>query len=95
MPDSKKIDVSTYDGYKGGEKPRKVIMSGREYRITDILKTSRVRRADEQGDEEHFRVNLKGYGEAEIVYHHSWDGWTLEEKPADRPLSEVFLKSKS
>lgn len=93
MPDFEKISVKTYDGYKSSETPRKVLLSGKEYPVSDVLDSSRVRRADGEGDEEHFRVNLKGYGEAKIVYHHSWDGWTLENKPAKKTLSQIFVES--
>jgi hypothetical protein len=92
MPESRKIQVQTYAGYRAGEIPRKVILSGKDYPVMKVLGSGRVRRSDGQGDEEHFKVSLRDYGEANIVYHHSWDGWTLEEKSGGKPLSEMFLE---
>ena len=86
------VQVETYNGYKGGEKPSKIIFSGRSHHVEEVLETSRVRRADNQGDEEHFKVKIQGYGEMEVVYHHSWDGWTLNEKITGSPFSELIFE---
>ena len=94
MTEPRDIAVETYDGYTAPEKPRKVLMSGKEYPVEEILETSRVRRADETGDEEHFQVVLRDYGEAKIIYHHSWDGWTLQERPSAKSFSDEFVESR-
>ena len=85
------LEVETRDGYKGGEKPRKILLNGKEYLVQEVLETSRVRRADNEGDEEHFKVMLDVYGEAKVVYHHSWDGWTLEDKKEKKTFGDIFV----
>ena len=87
------VAVQTYDGYQAGETPRKVLVNGREYRVLDVLGRSRVRRADNDGDEEHFKVDLDVYGEADIVYHHSWDGWTLKDMKSKKTFTDIFLEA--
>lgn len=86
------IEVQTRDESRGGETPRKAIINSREYPVLDVLERSRVRRADQSGDEEHYKVMLDVYGEAHIVYHHSWDGWTLEEKKSKKSFTDIFLE---
>lgn len=86
------VSVETRDESRGAEMPRKVIINGREYPVLEVLGRSRVRRVDQSGDEDHFKVTLDIYGEADIVYHHSWDGWTLEEKKADKSFTDMFLE---
>lgn len=73
---SEEIRVETHDGHKSPESPRTVIMMGKKYEVEEVLETKRVEQADGGGMEEHFRVRLKDYGEAEIVYHYSFGEWS-------------------
>lgn len=88
------VQVETYDGHRGSETPRKLIIFGREYGVKEVLDRKRVRRMDQAGDEEHFKVDLEIYGEADVVYHHSWDGWTLEEKKSKKSFTDLFLEDR-
>ena len=90
------IEVETYDGHKGGEKPRKVLLGGKEYLVQNVLDSKRVQPVDEQETEEHFTVELETYGEAKIVYHHNWGNWTLEDVEKGgrnkKSFSDMFLE---
>jgi hypothetical protein len=88
------VQAETSDEHRSSETPRKLIIFGREYGVKQVLGRKRVRRVDEIGDEEHFKVDLDIYGEADVVYHHSWDGSTLEEQKSKKSFTDIFLEDR-
>ncbi|MFH1539330.1 MAG: hypothetical protein ABIH66_10255 [bacterium] len=72
---SEDIQVETHDGHKAAEKPRSVVLMGKKYDVEKVLESKRVSRVEDGAMEEHFKVKLKGYGEAEIVYNYEFGEW--------------------
>lgn len=91
------IEVTTHDGYKGGERPHKILLGGREYLVKNVLDSTRVVHVDageKESFEEHFNVELETYGPAHIVYNHDFSKWTLEETKKQKPFSDTFFSKK-
>ncbi|HOX28775.1 MAG TPA: hypothetical protein PLQ76_06440 [bacterium] len=77
--DSKQIKVEAYAGYKAGETPRKVILNGKAFDVEMIVFRSRHVHLDTFEEEEHFKLNLKGFGEVNVVYKPRADVWEISE----------------
>jgi len=73
--------------------PKKILMSGKEYPVEEVLQTTTVPRPGEDGAEEHFRVTLRDYGEAKIIFNHSWNARPLSERHAAKTFSDEFIES--
>ena len=78
MEQNNSIQVETYDGYKSPETPRSVFMMGKKYEVQKVLKSWRTQREENRQTEEHFRVELKGYGECEIIYNPEFQTWRMK-----------------
>lgn len=67
--------VETYDGYKSPQTPRTVNIFGVKYDVEEVLDSKRSARADGGGMEERFKLKLRGYGEADVVYNYEFGKW--------------------
>jgi hypothetical protein len=72
------VKVETYAGYRAGETPRHVYINGKSYDISTIIYRKRVVHLDNYDEEEHFRVEIRNYGGAVIIYHPRYGIWQME-----------------
>ncbi len=88
---NKKIQVEAYAGYRAGETPRSVVINGRKYDVNMIIYRKRVVQLDNYDEEEHFKLDLKGFGETDIIYKPRIDVWEIK-KPVvpEKPFSEMI-----
>jgi len=78
MEKENSVRVETYDGYKSPENPRAVYMLGKKYDVLKVIKAWRAQREKNGLLEEHFKVELKNYGECEIIYNHEFQNWQIK-----------------
>ena len=75
------------------DRPKKILMSGKEYPVEQVLQSTSVPRPNDTGAEEHFHVSLRDYGEADIIYNHRWNARELSERRASKSFSDEFIES--
>ena len=87
----KPIQVEAYSGYKAGETPRKVLMLGKSYDVNMIIYRKRVIDLKSYEEEEHFRIDLKGFGVVNIIYNTRADKWELDTSVIpEKSFTQIF-----
>jgi len=67
-PDGKRFELLFYDGYKGKETPRAVLIGSRQFKIDNILERKRVRDERTGRSSEVFTCKMEGQ-RVRIVIH--------------------------
>ncbi len=85
------VKVEAYSGYKAGETPRRIFLSGKSYDVNLIVFRKKIMDLNTYEVEDHFRIEVKDYGTVNVIYKPRTGIWDIDKGiTPGRPFSETI-----